>query len=72
MMVEFHTLSAKTEEKKKPFKDMKDVITKIGKVSEHLNRNRENKTPLLKVLEVDDESYYTSNYSLPVWIWNKV
>ena len=66
MMVEFHTWLAETEDKKKPFKDIKDIITKIGEVSEYLNKNRENKVHILKVLDFDDESYYRSNFSLPV------
>ena len=66
MMVEFHTWLAETEDKKKPFKDIKDIITKIGEVSEYLNKNRENKVHILKVLDFDDESYYRSDFSLPV------
>ena len=42
MMIEFHTRLAETEEKKKPFEDIKDIITKVGEVSEYLNKNREN------------------------------
>ena len=48
---------------------MKDIITKIGEVSEYLNKIKgkgENKVHMLKVLEVDDESYYKSNYTLPI------
>ena len=66
MMIEFHTRLAETEEKKKPFEDIKDIITKVGEVSEYLNKNRENKVHILKVLDFDDESYYKSDFSLPV------
>ena len=66
MMVEFHTFLAKTEDKKKPFKNVKDIITKIGEVSEYLNKDKQNKVHKLKVLDLDDESFYKSNFSLPV------
>ena len=66
MMVEFHTRLAQTEEKKNSFRNVKDVITKIGEVSEYLTNNRENVIHKLKVLDLDDESYYLSNYTLPV------
>ena len=66
MMVEFHTRLAQTEEKKNSFRNVKDVITKIGEVSEYLTNNRENVIHKLKVLDLDDESYYKSNYDLPV------
>ena len=66
MMVEYHTRLAKTEDKKKPFKDIKDIITKIGEVSEYLNKHRENKVHTLKTLEFDDETYAMSDFSLPV------
>merc|ERR1719242_2219061 len=58
MMVEFHTRLAQTEEKKNSFRNVKDVITKIGEVNEYLNNNRENKIHKLKILDLDDESYY--------------
>ena len=66
MMVEFHTRLAQTEEKKNSFRNVKDVITKIGEVSEYLTNNRETVIHKLKVLDLDDESYYKSNYDLPV------
>ena len=66
MMVEFHTFLAKTEEKKEPFRNVKDIITKIGEVSEYLNKYKQNKVHKLKVLDLDDESFYKSNFSLPV------
>jgi len=66
MLVEYHTRLAKTEDKKKPFKDIKDIISKIGELSEYLNKHRENKVHSLKVLEFDDETYAMSDYSLPV------
>ena len=69
MMVEFHTRLAQTEEKKNSFRNVKDVITKIGEVSEYLTNNRENEIHNIKVLDLDDESYYRSNYTLPVCKW---
>ena len=66
MLVEYHTRLAKTEDKKKPFKDIKDIISKIGELSQYLNKHRENKVHSLKVLEFDDETYAMSDYSLPV------
>ena len=66
MMIEYHTRLAKTKEKKNSFRNIKDVITKIGKVSKYLTDNRENEIHNIKVLDLDDESYYRSNYTLPV------
>jgi len=66
MMVEFHDVLAQTEEKKNSFRNVKDFITKIGDVSEYLKQNRENVLHSLKVVNLDDESYFHSNYPLPI------
>ena len=63
MFVEFHTFKATTEEKKQTFRDMKDIITKIGKVSEYLTGKRKMITHKLKFLLLDDETYFKSNFS---------
>ena len=55
-MVEFQTRLAQTEEKKNSFRNVKDVIIKIGEVSEYLTNNRENVIHKLKDLDLDDES----------------
>ena len=44
---------------------MKDIITKIGKVSEYLTGKRKMITHKLKFLLLDDETYFKSNFSLP-------
>ena len=65
MFVEFHTFKATTEEKKQTFRDMKDIIMKIGQVSEYLTGKRKMITHKLKFLLLDDETYFKSNFSLP-------
>ena len=67
MMVEFHDILAQTEEKKNSFRNVKDFITKIGDVSEYLKKNRDNLLlHSLKVVNLDDESYFHSNFPLPM------
>ena len=65
MMVEFHTWMAKDKERKKASKILQEIITKIGILSDILTTERDNKHGL-KVLPLDDESFYLSNLPLPV------
>jgi len=67
MMVEFHTWMAKAEDRKKASTILQDVITKISLLSEYMAFHEgTEKIHHLKVLPLDDEDYYLSNFSLPI------
>ena len=65
IMVEYHTWMAKTKERKEASTLVQDIMTKIGKLSDIMEKEGENVHDL-EVLPLDDESYYLSNMSLPV------
>ena len=64
-MVEFHTRMAKTQERKEASKLIQYIMKFIGKLSDIMELEGE-KVHKLKVLPLDDESYYLSNMPLPV------
>ena len=65
MMVEWHSRLARTEARKAASLKLQSVFTNLGKAAEAM-REFSGQKHYLEVLNMDDESYFTSSKPLPI------
>lgn len=64
VMIEYHTWMAKDSERKRASTILEDIMTKIGELND-IMKNQGDSVQSIKVLPLDDETYYLSNKPLP-------
>ena len=68
VMIEYHTWMTNDPERKRASAILEDIMTKIGELND-IMKNQGDSVQSIKVLPLDDETYYLSNEPLPeCWI----
>ena len=64
VMIEYHTWMTKSLDRKRASSLLQEIMSKIAELND-IMKNEGDKVHSIKVLSLDDESYYLSNETLP-------